>query len=358
MRGSILRARTAKRPVSCDIAGLRTSLESERTTSTWLEPCVPGDNCGNYVASPRIRAIRSRLLYRALLLITAVGRRIPLPVGRALGRRMGTLAWLVLRRHREKALSNIAIAFPDWDVARRRATVRAMFQHFGISLFEIAWLWNMDLAVRDRTTTFEGAEKLLKLIDEGRGVVFFTAHCGNWEWLSIAVGLFGRPTSVLQRERDDGDMNRYIGEFRARVGVHSIDRGTGAAARQMIQAVRSGGILAFLLDQNMRTESVKVPFFGRPALTPVGPVKFAIRTQAVVITALQERRPDGTHHIRFHDPIECRRGDDPVALAARITQDIEAHIRRVPEQWVWMHDRWRDRPKWDVTPRPGEATRD
>lgn len=302
------------------------------------------------VASPGIRALRSRILFRALILITAVGRRIPLPVGRFLGRRMGSLAWILLRRHRNKALANLAIAFPDWDDSRKRATIRAMFQHFGISLFEIAWLWNMDLALRDRMTTFEGEDKLLQLIDEGRGVVFFTGHVGNWEWLSIAVGLFGRPTSVLQRERDEPDMNRYITAFRGRAGVQSIDRGTPAAARQMIQAVRSGGILAFLLDQNMRTESVRVPFFGRPALTPVGPVKFAIRTEAAVIVALQERRPDGTHHIRFCEPIECTRHDDPVALTARITKALEDQIRRVPEQWVWMHDRWRDRPKWDVTP--------
>lgn len=265
-----------------------------------------------------------------------------------MGRFMGRLAWYVVARERNKALANIAIAFPDWTEKKRRDTIRAMFRHFGMSLFEIAWLWNMDLATRDRMTTFEGTEAMLKLIDEGRGVVFFTAHVGNWEWLTIAIGLFSRPTSVLQRERDEGEMNRYITEFRARVGVQSIDRGSSSSARQMINAIKSGGILAFLLDQNMRTESVKVPFFGRPALTPIGPVKFAIRKEAMVVTALQERRPDGTHHIRILEPIACKKDDDPVALAARITRDIEEHIRRVPEQWVWMHDRWRERPKWEI----------
>lgn len=283
------------------------------------------------------------------MVVTAIGRRIPLRAGRAMGRLLGTLAWHVVRRERRKALRNIAIAFPEWAEQKRRDTIRAMFRHFGMSLFEIAWLWNMDLATRDRTTTFDGTEAMLQLIDEGRGVVFFTAHVGNWEWLSIAIGLFSRPTSVLQRERDEPEMGRYITEFRARVGVQTIDRGSPAAPRQMINAVRRGGILAFLLDQNMRTESVNVPFFGRPALTPVGPVKFAIRTEAWVVTALQERRPDGTHHIRILEPFQCKRDDDPTALAARITREIEEQIRRVPEQWVWMHDRWKERPKWDVS---------
>jgi KDO2-lipid IV(A) lauroyltransferase len=302
------------------------------------------------VAGRKLRAFRSRALYRALIVVTALGRRIPPRIGRILGAALGGVAWHLVRRERNKALRNIALAFPDWTETKRRDTIRAMFRHLGISLFEIAWLWNMDLAARDRLTTFEGAELMLKAIDEGRGVILFTAHVGNWEWLAIAMGLFSRPTSVLQRERGEGEMNRYITEFRARVGVQSIDRGSPQSARQMIAAIRHGGILAFLLDQNLRTESVRVPFFGHPAPTAIGPVKFAIRSEALVVTALQERRPDGTHHIRISAPIPCKRDDDPLALAARITRDIEDHIRRVPEQWVWMHDRWRERPKWDVTP--------
>jgi KDO2-lipid IV(A) lauroyltransferase len=300
------------------------------------------------MAARKLRAFRSRLLWQLLLIVTAIGRRIPLRTGQRLGRSLGRLAWHVARRERKKALRNIAIAFPDWSEAKREQTIRAMFRHLGMSVFEIAWLWNMDLALRAKTTTFEGDEELMRRIDEGRGVVIFTAHCGNWEWLAIGTGLFGRPTSVLQRERDDPEMNRYIFEFRGRAGVRTIDRGTASAGRELIQSVRRGGILAFLIDQNIRTESVKVPFFGTPALTPIGPAKLAIRTGALAVPTFTERRPDGTHHIRYGTPIECHRDDDPVALTARITAEIEAQIRRVPEQWVWMHDRWRERPQWDV----------
>ncbi|HWS71714.1 MAG TPA: lysophospholipid acyltransferase family protein, partial [Thermoanaerobaculia bacterium] len=158
------------------------------------------------------------------------------------------------------------------------------------------------------------------------------------------------PVAVLQRERDDQQMNRYITEVRTRAGVKTIDRGSPSSARDMIGAVRRGGILAFVLDQNIRTESVKVPFFGKPALTPIGPVQFAIRTEAVVAPAFIERRADGKQYATFGEPIHCTRGDDPVALAARITTLIEEQIRRVPEQWVWMHDRWRERPKYEATP--------
>ncbi|HEX7705414.1 MAG TPA: lysophospholipid acyltransferase family protein [Thermoanaerobaculia bacterium] len=302
------------------------------------------------MASQTLRAYRERALYRLLAVLTALGRRIPLRVGQRLGRGLGWLAWHLVRKERRKALANIRIAFPEWSEEKREETVRAMFRHFGTSVFEIAWLWNMDPAIRGQFTEYEGAEAVLEYLDRGEGIVMITAHCGNWEWLAIAVGLLGRPTSVLQRERDNPRMNRYIIDFRALSGVQTIDRGSPTSAREMIRAVKCGGILAFLIDQNLRTESVRVPFFGQPALTPVGPAKLAIRTEAVVMLAFAERRPDGSHLIRFLDPIKCNRDDDPIALTARLTLKIEEQIRRVPEQWVWLHDRWRARPKWDVTP--------
>jgi KDO2-lipid IV(A) lauroyltransferase len=287
-------------------------------------------------------------LYRALVAVTALGRRLPLPAARAIGRALGWLAWHVARRDRTMALRHLAIAFPEQDEACRHLTARAMFRHLGMSLLEITWLPNVTDATRSITTTVEGFDRLQNLIDSGRGVVIFTAHCGNWEWLSYITGTFGRPVAVLQRERDDPRMNRYITALRARAGVRTIDRGSPTGSRDMIRAIRSGGILAFVLDQNIRTESVKVPFFGRPALTPIGPVKFAIRTEAFVSAAFIERRADGMQYARFTEPVQCHRHDDPVALAARITEEIEQQIRRVPEQWVWMHNRWRERPDWEV----------
>lgn len=304
------------------------------------------------MASQKLRAFRARALYRGLVLISAIGRRIPLAIGRALGRALGTVAYTLVRRERTKALANFAIAFPDWSDARRRGAIRNMFRHFGMSLFEIAWMPNLDLRKRGETTEIEGLDRVLEIMDSGRGVITFTAHCGNWEWLSYIMGMAGRPVYVLQRERDQPEMNRYITELRARAGVRTIDRGSSGSARDMIQAIRRGGMLAFVIDQNIRTESVKVPFFGKPALTPIGPARFAIRTEAVIVPALIERRPDGKQHARFLDPIYTRKEDDPVALTAHLTRIVEDQIRRVPEQWVWMHDRWRERPQWDVSEEP------
>jgi KDO2-lipid IV(A) lauroyltransferase len=288
------------------------------------------------------------MLHWLLMLAAALVRRLPLRVARGIGGALGALAWHVAARERRIALRNISVAFPDWSDSRRRDTIRSMFRHLGVSLFEILWLPNLDAPTVERTTIFEGLDPLLELVDAGRGVVVFTGHCGNWEWLAYAVGISGRPVAVLQRERNEAELNQFITEMRLRAGIRTIDRGSTAAGRELIQAVRRGGFLAFLIDQNIRTESVKIPFFGVPALTPIGPAKLAIRTGAYVASAFIERRDDGKQVIRIHQPHLVSRGDDPIALTTALTRDIEEQIRRVPEQWVWFHERWRERPEWDV----------
>jgi len=297
------------------------------------------------LASSTVRAFRARLLYRALTLIASLGRGMSLRRAQACGRAVGRLAWHVVRRERNKALHNIAVAFPEWSDEQRRDVIRRMFDHLGMSLFEVAWLPNL----KAETTPVVGIEPLRELIAAKHPLLLIGAHCGNWEWMAHATQLGGVPIAVLHRERDDQEMNQFITELRSGIGIHTIDRGSASSARDMIRALKNGQALAFLMDQNIRAESVKIPFFGHPAPTPIGPAKLAIRMEAAVAIGFTSRTKDGHHHVEYFPPILTSRGDDPVALLTRITSAVEDHVRRVPDQWVWMHDRWRERPKWDVT---------
>jgi KDO2-lipid IV(A) lauroyltransferase len=258
----------------------------------------------------------------------------------------------VARRHRRKALEHIAIAFPDWPHARRRQVIHDMFRHLGMSLFEIVWLPKLDARSLARTTAFEGFEAAAEIVRGGRPVILFTAHCGNWEWLAAAIAHAGAPLTALQRERDEGGLSDFILDIRAAAGIKTIDRGSPGAGRDLIHALRRGTFLGFLIDQSIRVESVNVPFFGRPAPTAIGPARMAIRAGAHAVHMFIERRADGTHLVRCSEPVELRRNDDPVALTALMTRAIEEQIRRVPEQWVWMHERWRERPKWLIGAEP------
>lgn len=301
------------------------------------------------MASPKRRAFRGRVVYAILKGLGAIVRLLPLSFARACGVVLGQLAWLLARKDRKRALENIAIAFPDWPQSRRSKTIRATFHHLGKAFFEILWMPNINAGNLSDYIEYDGFDRTLEQMRAGRSVIVFTAHCGNWECLAYGVGMAaeGLPVSVLQRERNEADINRYISDLRAGAGVHTIDRGSAGAAREMIQATRRGGILAFLIDQNIRTESAKVPFFGKPALTPIGPAKLAIRTKALVVAGFVERQPNGKHIIRFQEPFEAT--GDPIELTAKLTTVIEEQIRRVPEQWVWFHDRYRERPRYEVT---------
>ena len=300
--------------------------------------------------APTPRASKRSFALRVIHGLASIGRRIPLATGRKLGRFLGTIAFHVLRGERKKALANLAIAFPDWPEAKRLQTIRAMFLHLGMSLFEIAWLPNITLENRGQTTTEEGIVRMLEIIRSGKAIVTFTAHCGNWEWLAWICGL-QMPVTALQRERANAGMNQFITDLRGIVGIRTVDRGSAGSARELMQGIRKPGLLAFLIDQNIRAESVKVPFFGKPALTPIGPAKLAIRGAVPVVIGFIHRGEDGMQHVKFLEPIQTSRDDDPIELTARLTKAIEDQIRAVPEQWVWMHNRWRERPKWDVTPK-------
>jgi KDO2-lipid IV(A) lauroyltransferase len=289
-----------------------------------------------------IRALRDHLVYGGLVALATVGRAVPLSIGRRLGSGIGRLAWHVVRRERNRALRNVAIAFPALSDREREAIVRSMLRHLGQSLFEIAWIGNLSEETLPRTTSFEGLEHMQAALAPGKGAVLFTGHCGNWEWLAAAIALSGFRMNTIARDIEDDRLNRFIVGVRAAHGVGSIGRGSENSARALLQTLRGGAILGALIDQSIRAESVDLNFFGRPASTPIGPARIAIRSGAAAITGFIERR-GSMQHVRFEPPIFPSRHDDPAALTAQITGRIEEQIRRVPEQWVWMHDRWRQR---------------
>ena len=148
--------------------------------------------------------------------------------------------------------------------------------------------------------------------------------------------------AVVARALEETGLNELLLGFRRRFGTATLERGAPGAARRLLRVLRAGGSLGMLIDQDTRVEGVWVPFFGRPAFTPVGAAKIALRQGAAVVPAFIERLADGTHLARFHPPLDLPA--DEVEATALMTRAIEEQIRRVPEQWVWMHRRWRRQP--------------
>jgi KDO2-lipid IV(A) lauroyltransferase len=268
--------------------------------------------------------------------------------GQRVGAALGGLAWRLARRDRRRALDHLAIAFPELPEAERQALARRCFVHLGTTLMEVLQLLRLDCAGVARHLTVEGWEEVEAAQRERRPVFFLTAHCGTWEMLAAATGCRGLPLTAVARQQDDARADAVTTTLRARFGARTLHRGTPGAARELLRVMRGGSVLAMLIDQDTRVDGVWVPFFGRLAYTPSGAAEIALRQKAAVLPAFDERRPDGSHLLRVLPPLDLPA--DVTAATAAMTVAIEEQIRRRPEQWVWMHRRWRRRPPSEAPP--------
>jgi KDO2-lipid IV(A) lauroyltransferase len=297
------------------------------------------------------RRVRSAAI-RALLRFLAV---LPLRPALWLGGALGALAHRLAGRTRRLALAHLAIAFPERTEAERRAIAPAMFVHLGRSALELAAARSWD---RRLESYVEMAQPTLlrEVLARGRGMVFVTGHVGNWEILARRVARSGVPNAVIARRGHDDAMNQLAERFRAEGGVTTLWREDEATGRAIIRTLRSGKALGLLVDQDIRdVQGVFVPFFGRPAHTPRAAADRALRFGVPVVVATIHRRgprPADGHRLEVveipYDGNPADREAEVVRLTAACTAALEAAIRRHPEEWVWMHERWKHRP-------PGEG---
>ncbi|HEX4953977.1 MAG TPA: lysophospholipid acyltransferase family protein [Thermoanaerobaculia bacterium] len=294
------------------------------------------------MASSRSDPFRYRLLRRALLGLSAILGHLSWRGTQRLGRGIGRIGWHLARRDRRRTLEHLRIAFPELSERDRRALGRASFRHHGQTLTECLHLMSKSCEDIGRVVQVEGWEHVEEARRVGRPILVFTGHCGNWELIGAAANCRGLGLRPVAREVEDTGLQRLLLSFRERFGTYGIARGGKAAARELLASVRGGGALAMLIDQDTKVEGVWVPFFGRPAFTPVGAARLAAKLGAAALPTFIERRPDGTHRVTFHAPLDLP--EDATEATARMTATIEAQIRRHPEQWVWMHRRWRRQP--------------
>jgi Kdo2-lipid IVA lauroyltransferase/acyltransferase len=292
----------------------------------------------------RLKArLEPALLNGALWLLASTLGRLSWTGSQRVGRGIGSLAWHLSRRDRRRALDHLALAFPQTPESERRALARGCFRHLGETLGECLHLFHRDCGFVGEVVEIRGFEEIEQVRREGRPLVLFTGHCGNWELLGAAVNCRGVGMTVVARSLDEPEQQEMLAALRARFGTPTIERGSEGAARQLLGTLRRGQALGMLIDQDSgKMDGVWVPFFGRPAFTPVGAAKIALKQKAAVIPVFIERLEDGRHRITFQPPLDL--SDDPLEATARMTAKIEEQIRRRPEQWVWMHRRWRRQP--------------
>ena len=193
----------------------------------------------------------------------------------------------------------------------------------------------------------EGLDHLKAAVAQGRGVLLLTAHFGNWELLAAANAQTGYPLSVVARPLDSPVLDRLVARFRESGGVLVIPK--RRALRRVLEALRRGSMVGILLDQNTsRREGVFVPFFGDLASTSKSLAVLAFSSGAPVVPVFIHREPGGRHRVvvepAIPPPSTGDREQDILAFTAAFANIVEARIRQGPEQWLWIHRRWKTRP--------------
>ena len=259
------------------------------------------------------------------------------------------LGYILARRQREVGLHNLRMALPGLSEDERRTIVRGVFRNLGRLLVEFSHFPALTPENIGSLVEYEGFEHYLEARNRGRGVIFLTAHLGAWELSPLAHALYGHPLKFLTRPIDNPRIDELITRFRTSAGNQVIRRTD--SAREIIRALRSNESVGFLIDQNTtRSEGVFVDFFGIPAATTTGVAAIALRTGAAVLPAFLRWEPERRRHVLHFDPpvdlVETGNRDrDVEANTERFNRILERFVRQVPDQWLWIHKRWKTRPE-------------
>ena len=225
------------------------------------------------------------------------------------------------------------------------------FQHLGMVATEVCRALHEPLAATLARVHVDGLAHVEQVMATHGRALLISAHLGNWELLPLAYHLSGVPLSIVVRPLETSVLDGVMSRLRATTGATIVDKRD--AARPVLQALRRGGLVGILLDQNAsRREGVFVPFFGRLASTSRSAATLAVRTGTPILPLFIRRESDGRHRITVEPPITPPAGaateEGIVELTRRCTRAIEDAIRQAPEQWLWMHARWRTRPAGEV----------
>ena len=262
----------------------------------------------------------------------------------AVGRRLGLAYRRVDGRRRELTRANIARAFPEMPAGEVDALSRAVFAHFGGLTTELLHAVGRPVPEIVARVEFPDAGLAREALRSGRGVLFLTAHLGNWEYSAIGMAASGVKASVVARPLDNPLLDARLAAFRTGNGNEIIEKHD--AARGMLRVLRGGGVLGVLADQHVRPpDGIPAPFFGRPASTTSALARIVDRTEALVLPAAAIRVAPSRYRLIVESVLDVRtlpaaeREAGP--LTARFNAILEDMIRRHPEQWLWLHNRWR-----------------
>jgi Kdo2-lipid IVA lauroyltransferase/acyltransferase len=294
--------------------------------------------------------LQTYLEYAAARSVLATLGLLPAPVAMKLGQMVSKLAYVLAADLRKTGATNLRLAFPEKTEEEREALLRECFNGLGRQLGFFSQFPTRSPEHLQSMVEVEGLENIeTAKANMTNGLILFTAHLGAWELTSFGTSIFGHPFSFLVRRIDNPKVENLIDGVRTRFGNQTIDK--LSAARSMLKLLRSRGVLGLLPDLNaLDAEAIFVDFFGVPAATNFIMAKLALRTNAPIIPIFAPWSEEKQKYLlNIGTPISIEpTGDeerDVRELTTKLSQHIESQIRRYPGQWLWIHKRWKTRPK-------------
>ena len=283
------------------------------------------------------------LLHSLLWLLSLM----PLKVARAIGRFLGRIFRSLDKKHRRIVRDNLTRAFPEKDAAWIEKTGKACFEHLGQVIMEIPYLlrWPHDRLLDH--LRMHGVHHIYDALKKNKGLLTLTGHIGNWEWVGALMSVFAQPGCVVARPIDFAPADRLVNYWRQKGGNEVVPK--ARSARRLLKELRVNGLAGILLDQNVDWyDGEWVDFFGRPACTNKGLALLAMAKKTPVVPVFLQRSNDGCFDLYVEPEVELVDTGDKLQdiwdNTQNYTKALERAIRRKPEQWFWLHQRWKTKP--------------
>jgi len=292
--------------------------------------------------------MREKLEYALLLVVVRTLGFLPRPVSRAVAIFFSLLIYRLHGRLRRVGMRNLEMAFPEMAAAERRRILRGVFVSLGRQLAEFCLFPTYTRENVSHVVIYDGFENFDRARQRGKGVLFLTGHLGAWELSSFVHSLQGNPLQIVMRGLDNPYVDRLVQGYRTLHGNTVVEKGD--FVRGLLGAMKRGETVGILMDTNMTPpQGLFVGFFGIPACTASGLARIALRTDAAVVPGFCVWDPVlRKYKLRFDPAVELVRtgNDDADVLAntAKFTKKIEEFVCRYPDQWLWVHRRWKTRP--------------
>lgn len=288
--------------------------------------------------------MKDRLEYIIFISFGFVFTILGLKLSRRISYIIAFLFFYIIPIRKQTTIENLTLAFPEFSKKKIRKIAFGSYRSFAITLAEILYMPNLSVEKAEEFIYSDNNDKVLERYRENRGVILISAHFGNWEAMAITMGLQLKvPFSVVVKSQRNQLVSEWLNNLRSKWGNKVVP--LGISIRKVYQTIKEKNIVAMVSDQRGPSDGIRVNLFGRKASVYAGTAALALKTKCPVFFCVAVRQPDYSYRTHFYeisfDNLPENEDEKIIEISQRHTDLLEQQVREHPEQWLWMHKRWK-----------------